>query len=245
MSFIASLDSSSLLPKILSSLNIRTWRKWQVSSCVSSSHKWLTSWPLAATIDDVLKHLGLSAQTLGSKFWCLPAGKDRLCLTRRAPESNQTWLSSSGFSPTVGPARKNKQKKKTKAGNKTNMAHLSIPFWFIRCSFLFMMTFSKIKVINFPISGSHIQMTNIVVPTFQWLKINISEVVELKHWSQYKIYIYKKHLDLNITTLEYWFERNITYNLRFFSYTHLCPWKQVLSNFKWILQSFSVLPRSS
>lgn len=154
MSFMASLDSSSLLPKIRNSLNIRTWRKRQVSSCVSSLHKWLTDF----------------------FFWCLPAGKDRLCPTRHVPESNRTWLSSSGFSPTVGPARNNNKK----TGNKPKVAHLSTPCSFIKCSLTFMTTFSKIKVINCHISGSSI--TNPVV-TSQWLKSNISEVLELKHWS--------------------------------------------------------------
>lgn len=42
----------------------------------------------------------------------LPAGKGHLCLTHHVQESTQTWLGSSGFSPTVEPAKKDEQNTK-------------------------------------------------------------------------------------------------------------------------------------
>lgn len=52
--------------------------------------------------------------TVKTQYWYSPAGKDHLCPTHHAPESNQTWLGSSGFSPTVELAikRTTEQKKK-------------------------------------------------------------------------------------------------------------------------------------
>lgn len=69
----------------------------------------------------------------------------------------------------MGPARKKQTKKETKqtkkkTGNKPKVVHLSTSR-FIKCSFLFIIGFSIIKVISCHVSGGHIMITNTAVPT--------------------------------------------------------------------------------
>lgn len=147
MSFIASLESSSLLPKIRSSLNIRTWEKQQSHWFYSDTQTGYMVISLEEAPEGINKVVRLSglANFVQVLFQCRkkpdqrqqndentlntqvlsaswkrgesPAEKDHLCQTHHAPESTQTWWGSSGFSPTAEQARERQHKRKDRHQN--------------------------------------------------------------------------------------------------------------------------------